>query len=236
MTLDDWKNIKVFDPPVKGTPEQHFAGTVKQDLDYGLSLCEVDGLYLEFGVFKGTTINHCSSKMRNKIFYGFDSFEGLPEDWDLVGDTGHDISKIQVKEKGHFAVDKLPKVNDNVRLIKGFFDESLQPWIKENLDNDSKISWLHLDADLYSSTIYVLEALNNYIVPGTIIRFDELVEWRLEAENTHMKDVKAKPKAKYADWRNGEWKALNQWMEQYDRQVEPMWRNWHQGAGVKVIG
>jgi len=235
MTLDDWKDVKLFDPPYSGNSDSHFNNTIKQDIDYGLSLCEVDGLYMEFGVFKGTTINHCSSKLKDKTFYGFDSFEGLPEAWDLVGNTGHNVSKIQVKEKGHFALDKLPKVNDNVKLVEGFFDQSLQPWMKENITDQSKIAWLHLDADLYSSTIYVLEQLNNYIVPGTIIRFDEIVEWRLELENNVMKDIKAKPKAKYADWRNGEWKALNEWIDKYDRQVQPMWRNWHQGGGIKII-
>jgi hypothetical protein len=38
-----------------------------------------DGYWFEFGVHSGSTINTLSS-FCEKI-YGFDSFEGLPEDW-----------------------------------------------------------------------------------------------------------------------------------------------------------
>jgi len=235
MTLDDWKEVHLIDPPIATNYIKHLKITTKEDLQYGLDLVEINGLYMEFGVFSGQSINFCSEYVPGKIFHGFDSFEGLPEDWDLVGNNDIEISSIKVKKKGHFALDQLPEVNDNVALYKGFFNESLAPWMVKNIHKDSKIAWLHLDADLYSSTIYVLEMLNDYIVPGTIIRFDDLVEWRLEVENVHMKDPKARPKAKYPNWREGEWKALNEWLEKYDREIKPMWRNWHQSGGVKVV-
>ena len=70
------------------------------------------GLYLEFGVYKGGSINFISSILPDEIIYGFDSFEGLPEDW------RYDL------QKGGFNVDgNLPPVNKNVRLIKGWFNE-----------------------------------------------------------------------------------------------------------------
>ena len=234
MTLEDWKDVHLVDPVVKLDPIKHHKRTVEQDLQYGIDLINVDGLYLEFGVFTGHTINYCSKALPDKTFHGFDSFEGLPEAWDLVGDVDNQMSSIKVKKKGHFALDSLPKVNDNVKLHKGFFDQSLEPWMKDNITKDSKIAWLHMDADLYSSTIYVLEKLNDYIVPGTVIRFDDLVEWRIEVKNVNMTNPRQKPKAKYPNWREGEWKALNEWLEKYDRQVKPMWRNWHQAGGVQV--
>ena len=40
------------------------------------------GLNLEFGVFKGVTISAVAKARPDLIFHGFDSFEGLPEDWD----------------------------------------------------------------------------------------------------------------------------------------------------------
>ena len=40
-----------------------------------------DGLFLEFGVYKGTSINFISSLIPDKKIYGFDSFGGLPEEW-----------------------------------------------------------------------------------------------------------------------------------------------------------
>ena len=77
------------------------------------------GVYLEFGVFKGNSINYFSNALPKYMFYGFDSFEGLAEDW-----KGHYLTK------GDFNVDgKVPIVNPNVTLIKGWFNETLPKFI-----------------------------------------------------------------------------------------------------------
>ncbi len=55
-------------------------------LEYCLSEVKVDGLYLEFGVYSGTTINHIADQVPHSV-HGFDSFEGLPEQWGC-GTTG----------------------------------------------------------------------------------------------------------------------------------------------------
>ncbi len=65
------------------------------------------GHYMEFGVFEGKSINYLASLNKKVTFHGFDSFEGLPEQWFM----GH-----KVIEKGHFAVSELPKVVPNVVL------------------------------------------------------------------------------------------------------------------------
>ena len=70
---------------------------------------------LEFCVFKGGTANLISDYVN--VIYGFDSFEGLPENWDGV------------KDKGFFKVDNLPKVNKNVKLIKGWFNDTLDDFL-----------------------------------------------------------------------------------------------------------
>lgn len=49
-------------------------------LDLAFSKCTIEGLIMEFGVYSGRTINHMAN-LTNKTIYGFDSFEGLPEDW-----------------------------------------------------------------------------------------------------------------------------------------------------------
>ena len=59
------------------------------------------GHYMEFGVFEGKSINYLASLNKKVTFHGFDSFEGLPEQWFM----GH-----KVIEKGHFAVSELPKL------------------------------------------------------------------------------------------------------------------------------
>jgi hypothetical protein len=119
-------------------------------------------LWLEFGVSGGGSINYISSFTTNKV-YGFDSFEGLPEKW------------RDGFEKGAFNLNgDLPVVNTNVELIKGWFNETLEEFIKTK---DKKISFIHFDADLYSSTKYVLNILKNYIDTDCIIIFDELVNY-----------------------------------------------------------
>jgi transaldolase len=120
-------------------------------------------LWLEFGVFHGNSINYIS-QFTTDIVYGFDSFEGLPEDW------------RENHLKGEFKVNNLPKVNYNVKLIKGWFNDTVEEFI--NINKDKQISFLHLDADLYSSTKYVLDTLKNNIKNGCIIIFDELVNYK----------------------------------------------------------
>ena len=121
-----------------------------------------DTLWMEFGVFNGHTVNYIST-FTTDLVYGFDSFEGLPEKWRNGFDKG-------VFNRNGI----LPDVNENVVLIKGWFNETLENFIK--LQN-KKVSFIHMDADLYSSTKYILDVLKNYIDDGCIIVFDELVNY-----------------------------------------------------------
>ena len=128
-------------------------------LSYALKQIKNDGVYLEFGVFKGKSINHIAKNVPNKTIYGFDSFEGLPEAWDSL------------HLKSHFKMNKLPEVRNNVKLIKGFFDKSLPKFMSEN--GDFKTAFIHCDSDLYSSAKTMFECLKHTIQSGTIIVFDE---------------------------------------------------------------
>jgi hypothetical protein len=119
-------------------------------------------LWLEFGVASGNTVNYIS-KFTDDTVYGFDSFEGLPEKWRDGFDKG------MFSRRGN-----LPIVNNNVKLIKGWFSDTLIPFIKTH---NKKVTFIHLDADLYSSTKYILDVLKNYIDDGCIIVFDELVNY-----------------------------------------------------------
>jgi hypothetical protein len=119
-------------------------------------------LWLEFGTWSGRTINYIS-RFTSDTVYGFDSFEGLPEKW------------RDGFEKGAFNRDgDLPIVNDNVVLIKGWFNETLLDFIKTQ---NKKVSFIHMDADLYSSTKYIFDVLKDYIDNDCVIVFDELVNY-----------------------------------------------------------
>lgn len=120
------------------------------------------GLWLEFGVCSGNTINIISSQTNN-IVYGFDSFLGLPEDW------GNHQPKGMYSTGGN-----LPSVRENVELVVGLFQDTLEEFLE---NNHGPVAYLHLDADLYSSTKYVLDKLENRIVSGTVISFDEIYNY-----------------------------------------------------------
>jgi hypothetical protein len=155
--------------------ERHFstAPPFNSDLDLlsaATKISQPDGLVLEFGVASGRTINHIA-KSRSGPVFGFDSFEGLPEDWR----SGY--------ERGAFAGD-LPPVQSNVTLVKGWFNETLPPFLSANKGD---VSLLHVDCDLYSSTKCVFDLLAERIRSGTVIVFDEF--WNYPAWREH--EIKA---------------------------------------------
>jgi hypothetical protein len=198
-------------------PTKDFKSTGIERKKHLQSICKlpmIEGEILEFGVFQGKTIKHLSKGFPNKTLWGFDSFEGLPEDWFLnAGDI------VSPRPAGYFALDNLPEVPVNVRLVKGFFDQSLPRWLRENPIN--QISILHIDCDLYSSTKTIFDLLNSYIVEGTIIVFDEFYPWS--------------GMEKYDLWEQGEYRALKEWVEQYDRSFEVIYRNRHQQCSIRIV-
>ena len=116
--------------------------------------------YLEFGVFQGKSINLFSKFLNGKI-YGFDSFEGLKEDW-----AGSEYPK------GYFDLQgKKPSVEKNVILIKGFVQDTLENFLN---DKKPKVNFIHIDLDTYESTKFVLDKIKPYLEKGTIILFDEI--------------------------------------------------------------
>ena len=133
----------------------------KEDLwKFALSKIEKNQNVFEFGVFKGESINFMSSIRPDLNFFGFDSFEGLQEDW-----GGSEFRKSHFDLKGN-----LPKVNSNVKLIKGWFNKSLPDFLKTF---NAKTSLINIDCDTYESSKEVLMILENQIISGTIIIFDE---------------------------------------------------------------
>lgn len=139
-------------------------------LRYGSDHVTLEGMYLEMGVCTGRTINFIAALNPSKIVYGFDSFKGLPEAWE------RDDMKIPKGSFGFKEENIIPPVLNNVRLIKGMFNETL-PEFKKKILKDSPIAFLHVDCDLYSSTNQVFSILADHIIPGTIVVFDELYNY-----------------------------------------------------------
>lgn len=145
--------------------------------DATLKLISVSGLVCEFGVFQGESINYLAERLPHTEIYGFDSFEGLPEDW-----------RAEVKT-GHFRVEKLPAVRNNVRLVRGWFDKTIPEFLEKHPE---PAAYLHIDSDLYSSAKTILDLFAPRFRPGTVIIFDEYFN--------------------YPGWKQGEYRAFEEFV------------------------
>tara|TARA_Y100001970_G_C14242115_1_gene865569 strand:- start:2447 stop:3145 length:699 start_codon:yes stop_codon:yes gene_type:complete len=197
-----------LDPITLGENKIDLLGTRKKWQQDVIEFVTLNDMWLEFGVREGQTINWLLEKMPLQVIHGFDSWEGLPEEWN----TG-----AQVWKKGEMNV-PMPKFTENVILHKGWFQDTIDPWKAEYKNN---IAYLHIDSDLYSSAKTVLTKLNDRIVPGTLIVFDELINFRLmQKMNT---------------WTQHEWKALTEWRSEYNREVTPVARSSMNQVALRVI-
>lgn len=142
---------------------------------YALSLAaEEPGIYLEFGVYQGGSAEFMA-RYTDEPIYGFDSFEGLPEDW------------IPGSQVGRFSLEgKPPKVSaPNIEFIKGWFDATVPSFIAQN--RERKIKFIHFDCDLYLSHKIVFDELlsSETDLQGTIALFDEYVNFPNWQEDGH---------------------------------------------------
>jgi hypothetical protein len=133
-------------------------------LKFAVELADINsGLVLELGVGGGRTTNFIAALCSKKTIHGFDSFQGLPEDWQ--GPC----------KKGIFALltEDLPPLYHNIAVHVGMFKDTLPIFIKEYLRPADKIAFIHIDCELYQSTKTIFDLLADYIRSGTIIHFDE---------------------------------------------------------------
>lgn len=138
--------------------------------------------------------------MPDKIIYGFDSFEGLPETWR----NGFEETSFNLNGN-------LPQVNENVRLVKGWFNETLPAFVKEHPE---PCAFIHVDCDLYSSTKTIFNELKNQIVPGTVIAFDEYFN--------------------YPGWQESEYKAFMEFIAWSGLNFEYIARTNYEQVAVKI--
>ena len=143
-----------------------------------------NGLAAEFGVWEGYSIR-CFAK-HFQLVYGFDSFLGLHEDW-----VGHDLLKGNFDRKG-----VLPSVPANVRLVPGWFDQTIPPFLQEHRGN---FSFVHVDSDTYEAATTVLSLIGDRLQSGTVLVFDEYFGfhgWQ-HGEHRAWQDLVAKNNLKY---------------------------------------
>lgn len=166
---------------------------------------ELVGDYAQFGVFRGRMASFLLPLVRgDRRLHLLDSFEGLPEDW--VGPWKKGMFSLTSAQMPSFESDK-------VMIHKGWFKDTA-PKLAESLEQP--LAFIHADADLYSSTIDLLFALNNRIVPGTIILFDE---YMMEHQG---------------EFDDGEHRALVEWADRFDRQYSYLWRTKWMQVGIRI--
>jgi hypothetical protein len=146
-------------------------------------LITLDGLWCEFGVYRGRSIQRIA-KLSDHIIYGFDCFEGLPEDWDINNpkgcySSGGVIPSGAIVGNNHNMFDPSPTVNiepwhPSIRLIKGYFQDTLPKFVKQH---EESAAFLHIDSDLYSSCNTILFNFRHKIINGTIICFDDFMDF-----------------------------------------------------------
>ncbi|MGR6964406.1 TylF/MycF/NovP-related O-methyltransferase [Geodermatophilus sp. URMC 61] len=140
-----------------------------QTLDHALRMAPDDGMALEFGVYTGGTLTVIAQARGGRDVFGFDSFAGLPEDW---------RSRYPA---GAFEVDAVPTI-PGAELVVGLFEDTLSGFLA---DHPGPVAFLHLDADLYSSTRTVLDHVGPRLHPGTVVLFDEYFNYAGWEEHEH---------------------------------------------------
>ena len=141
---------------------------------------ELDGDYLEFGVYEGRRLAsafHFARRngLKAMRFHAFDSFQGLP------APTGVDAEGFKQFDQGEYAAD-VQRFRDNilksgvdlekVSVVPGWFSDTLTDDTKKKIGVQSAaVVWV--DCDLYESTVPVLEFITDCVRDGTVIIFDD---------------------------------------------------------------
>jgi len=168
----------------------------------GMGEIRADGDYAQFGVYRGHTARVIAALTdRGRKLHLFDSFEGLPEPW-------------LNKRTGHFKLkpNQIPQFDPDVAIIhKGWFKDTVPVFAKEHTQ---PLAFIHMDADLYSSTIDVLFNINDIIVKDTVIVFDEYANEEKNMDDEH--------------------RAFMEWMKKFDRQCDYLWRTERSKICVRI--
>ena len=124
---------------------------------------QVQITYLEFGVWQGESFRKWLSLNNNpdSRFIGFDTFTGLPEDW------------TPTDPKGKFSTaGQLPAIDDSrASFVRGMFQDTLYKFLEKSPPVARLI--VHIDCDLYSSTLFTLSVLDRYFEKGAVLIFDD---------------------------------------------------------------
>lgn len=167
-----------------------------------------NGYYMEFGVLNGECMIDAYRQLRGVIqhFFGFDSFEGLP---DLSSEDQKALKYSSIFNKGNYCSMPVEFVRQNIlsscrmqdnelTLVKGIFSNVLPIYDKKNLKEMGVPLVIYIDCDLYSSTVDVINFIDDLVITGTWVIFDDY--WTYRGSPFH-----------------GQQKAIKEWLDSNDR-------------------
>ena len=117
--------------------------------------------FYEFGVWRGVSFKYLIKFYQTG--FGFDTFTGLPEDWNL--------GKKTEKKNSYSSYGKIPNIKGG-KFIVGEFKKSLPQFFAKKRPVASLINF---DADLYDSTLCALNHCKSIIDNKTLLIFDEFI-------------------------------------------------------------
>jgi hypothetical protein len=139
-----------------------------------------DALLLDLGVWIGWS-TRLTSDASGRMVYGFDTFEGLVEDWQIddqllvkqgTFSLSEPIAQRLIADTGVSLEDGLPApLGRQVQFVKGSTYDTLAPFLAER--PAAPIMLFHMDLDTYESCLHALETCKEHFVEGSILVFDE---------------------------------------------------------------
>jgi len=130
-----------------------------------LNVCPLD--YLEFGVYGGNSFRWWAEHIGrpDARFVGFDTFTGLPR-------SGWNDCPV-----GTFDVEgRAPEINDSRCTFEvGLFQDTLPRFLSRFVRNGQRVI-VNMDADIYSSTLFVLASIASVLRPRDVLLFDEFLD------------------------------------------------------------
>jgi hypothetical protein len=186
-----WHRVNIYetDPDAVWTGSRQISNGDRQERIHAKHRLLCDGCslfrgnafnYLEFGVWGGTSLRAVAgwSKNSDDRFYGFDTFEGLPDGW--VPMHGNRGVLQRPMPTGFFKVDAMPEFSDpRVTLLKGVFQDTLLPLIDDEPMRRAlkqRPNFVNVDSDTYTAALFVLTALHPFLKQGDLVYFDEFCD------------------------------------------------------------
>jgi Macrocin-O-methyltransferase (TylF) len=139
-----------------------------------------DELLLDLGVWLGWS-TRLTSDASDRTVFGFDTFEGLVEDWQIDDQAviksgtfslAEPLAQRFIRDTGVSLRDGVPDaLGRKVQFIKGSTYETLDPFLADR--PGAPIRLFHMDLDTYESCLHGLESCKDHFVEGSILVFDE---------------------------------------------------------------